>query len=136
VAVSATFVALACCGWYAAALPPFGVASSAVTFFVAAVVLATGAALARVRPHGPATAVRVRDSSLLRLGASAWLIAVGLALAVELWEFAHSPRNLYPTLSSLANDVVGPGHRVARATAFACWGVCGLMIMSRPRPGV
>jgi len=66
-------------------------------------------------------------------GTVAWASAMLLFLAVELWEFAHHPRSLYPTLSSMANDLLGPGHRVARAVAFVCWGACGFLIASRPR---
>jgi len=61
------------------------------------------------------------------------VLATGLALAVELWELFHSPRNLYPTLSSLANEVIGPGHRIGRALAFVCWGAVGLAMAASPR---
>jgi hypothetical protein len=63
----------------------------------------------------------------------AWMLAGGLVLAVELWELFHSPRASYPTLSSLANEVIGPGHQAARAVAFVCWALCGLIVSSRPR---
>jgi hypothetical protein len=86
-------------------------------------------------PDGAAARFAVEttgDTSLRLRGAMAWLLAALLAVAVELWELFHSPRSAYPTLSSLANDVLGPGHRVARAAAFLCWGVCGLVVASRP----
>jgi hypothetical protein len=74
----------------------------------------------------------IGDTSLRLRGTITWLLAVLLALAVELWELFHAPRSSYPTLSSLANEVLGPGHRIARAAAFMCWGACGLIVASRP----
>ncbi len=156
---SALVVALAVCGWFVAAMPPFGVESSAATFSVAAATLAASAVLThRSRPafdlrvrepnlgqplvpaldSAPARAPAyvpgetIGDTSLRLRGMIAWLLAVLLALAVELWELFHAPRSSYPTLSSLANEVLGPGHRIARAVAFVCWGACGLIVASRP----
>jgi hypothetical protein len=173
--MGALFALLAVCGWYVAAMPPFGIESSAFTFAVAAAMLATGIVLAnrngpspelplpgqnlgrtvRAGPSSAATPNRVttpeadqprgsvvdrassvgpvRDTALRSWGALAWLLATLLVVAVELWELFHSPRSLYPTLSSLANAVIGPGHRVGRAAAFVCWGACGLIVVSRPR---
>ncbi len=154
---SALVVALAVCGWFVAAMPPFGVESSAATFCVAAAMLAASAVVthrsspafdlrvreskagqpfvpaldrAPARAHAPGETIG--DTSLRLQGMIAWLLAVLLALAVELWELFHAPRSSYPTLSSLANEVLGPGHRVARAAAFMCWGACGLIVASRP----
>lgn len=146
-------VALAVCGWFEAAMAPFGVESSAVTFSAAAVVLASATALVRrkdaasldaQRPSGEArrrmfardnaTAVGARaDVSLRRQGLLAWSSAGLLALAVEMWELAQKPRHLHPTLSSLANEVLGPGHRVVRALAFALWGAAGFALASPPK---
>jgi len=153
VVAGAVVVALAACGWFAAALPPFGVEANAVTFSVAAAMLAMGAALPRrpasdlrgrwpnpdqppvpvaARALARAPADAARDSSLRVWGLIAWLLAALFAGAVELWELFHAPRSAYPTLSSLANEVLGPGHRVARAVAFMCWGACGLFVARRP----
>jgi len=137
VAAGIVLGALAVCGWFEAALAPFGAASSVVTFSVAAVLIALGAAgnisTGLVTPPDGESLVAVGDTSLRRSGTVAWLLAGGLVLAVELWELFHSPRRLYPTLSSLANEVVGPGHRVGRAVAFVLWGACGLLITGRAR---
>ena len=76
------------------------------------------------------------DASLRLYGILAWSLAMALAVAVEMWELLHSPRSRYPTLSSLANDVIGPGHRPGRAIAFFCWAAVGLILTSRPRPKV
>jgi hypothetical protein len=141
-------------------MPPFGVESSAVTFSVATAMLVTSAVLthrgnpaldlsvrepnpcppfvqasdsAPVRAPVSAPAEAIRDVSLRLPGMISWLLAVLLVVAVELWELLHSPRSAYPTLSSLANEVLGPGHRAARAVAFLCWGACGLIVASRPR---
>ena len=126
---------LALCGWFEAALPPFHAGSSVLLFSVAAVVLATGAVAARsARGREPASVADGSTAGDLSVpGTIAWLSAGLFALAVELWEFAHSPRRSFPTLSSLANDVVGPGHRIARTAAFVCWGAAGLVVASRAR---
>jgi len=124
-------------------MQPFTVESATVTFSVAAVVLVAGALFGHVThpardtipPGAPATyggAPHSRGASLRVIGWLAWFLAITLAVGVELWEFAHGPRRLYPTLSSLVNDVLGPGHRLVRAAAFACWGTCGFVIASRP----
>ncbi len=131
-------------------MPPFTVESAAVTFSVAAVVLVAGVlfrhpslpGLEQVAPL-PQVAPVVHDghaphpgeAPLRALGSLAWLFAILFAVGVELWELAHGPRRLYPTLSSLLNDVLGPGHRLVRAAAFVCWGACGLVIASRPGMG-
>ena len=128
--------ALALCGWYEAAMAPFRVASSATTFSTGAAVLALGAVRnRRTRPAGYREEVTTKatHTALAHRGAVAWMLAGGLALAVELWELFHSPRSLYPTLSSLANEVVGPGHRLGRTTAFVLWGALGIVIMARTR---
>ena len=134
-AAGVVLVALAACGWFAAAMPPFGIESSAVTFSVAAAMLAASAVLAQ--KYSPALDLpgraSLRDASLRLRGAVAWSLAALVALAVELWELFHTPRSLHPTLSSLANEVLGPGHRVVRTAAFVCWGACGLVVSSRSR---
>ena len=134
-AIGVGLALLALCGWFEAALPPFHAGSSVLLFSVAAAVLATGAVAARsARGRAPASGAggsTARDLSVP--GTIAWLSAGLFALAVELWEFAHSPRPSFPTLSSLANDVVGPGHRIARTAAFVCWGAAGLVVASRAR---
>jgi hypothetical protein len=134
----AGLAALAVCGWYEAAMRPFGLGSSVVTFAAAGAVLGLGTAIDRRRSRlpargGPRPTRLVGEGSLALRGLVAWGLAAGLVLAVELWELFHTPRALYPTLSSLANDVVGPGHRFARTAAFICWGACGVLVASRPR---
>lgn len=127
---------LAACGWFEAAMRPFGLGSSLLTFSVAAGVLGASAVSALLSTSAPLSrAVISVDPAgrFRRLGVSAWVTAAGIVLGVELWQLFHRPRSLYPTLSSLANEVIGPGHRVARALAFVCWGACGLVISSRPR---
>ena len=149
----ALFISLAACGWFVAGMAPFGVESSAFTFSVAAAMLAVSAVAGHA--HSQAFDLRVRgpnlgrrrdgasvppsadasaDTSLVERGVVAWLLAVLLFVAVELWELFHVPRSTYPTLSSLVNEVLGPGHRVARAAAFVCWAACGLIVSSRPFP--
>ena len=137
--------ALAVCGWFIAAVPPFGVEANVVTFSAAAAILAVSAALARWRrppPPGregevnqgrPGRPTAASDTSGRLPGLVAWALAALLIVAVELWELFHAPRSAYPTLSSLANEVLGPGHRVARAAAFVCWGACGMVVGRRPR---
>lgn len=159
--MAAGLVLLAICGWFEAALAPFGIGSSAVTFSAAAAVLAASAICgrrSRPAPEAPPQEAglpapgtlatdrsthpdervprapgRAEGPSLGWRGGLAWLLAALLALAVELWELFHSPRHLYPTLSSLANEVVGPGHRLARAAAFLCWGALGFILATGSR---
>jgi hypothetical protein len=134
-------------------MAPFGAGSSAVTFSAAAVVLASAVAFAHLKGAAapsaqprPSEANRRRsarpnsevagakeEACFRRRGRLAWLSAGLIALAVELWELAQRPRHLHPTLSSLANEVLGPGHRVVRAMAFVCWGTAGLVLASPPK---
>jgi hypothetical protein len=129
--------AVCICGWLEAAARPFGVESSAITFSVGAAIVMLSAILSHRR--GPAKRLTTHSvsiaeaTSFARWGILSWLLAGGLALTVELWELFHSPRARYPTLSSLANEVIGPGHRIARAVAFVCWALCGLIFASRSR---
>lgn len=136
--ITLVIVALVACGWVEAAMAPFGFESSAVTLSVAAVTIATGALSGRrnraLERGEEETRRQLADASLRLSGILAWMLAAGLGVAVELWELFNSPRSRYPTLSSLANEVVGPGHRIGRAIAFVCWGVVGLILASRPRP--
>ena len=136
--IALVIVALVACGWVEAAMAPFGFESSAVTFSVAAVTIATGALSGRrnraLEPIEEGTRRHLADASLRLSGILAWMLAAGLVLAVELWELFNSPRNRYPTLSSLANEMIGPGHRIGRAIAFVCWALVGLILASRPRP--
>jgi len=81
-------------------------------------------------PAGPDSGA-VSGVSLRLRGVIAWALAALVVVVVELWELFHAPRSAYPTLSSLMNEVIGPGHRVARAAAFLCWGACGLVVASR-----
>ena len=133
-------------------MAPFGIESSAVTFSVAAAMLGLGAVLARcdnpaldLGEPGPARS-RALDLAVTRpatsalgdatwrlRGVIAWQLAAAFLAAVELWELFHGPRSTYPTLSSLANEVLGPGHRVARAAAFVCWAGCGLIVVRPSR---
>ncbi|MGO9963780.1 MAG: hypothetical protein ACLPUG_10185 [Acidimicrobiales bacterium] len=140
----AIVLVIAVCGWFAAGVPPFGVEANVVTFSAAAAILGASAALARLRRPAPAwresglnlgqpgPTAATGDTSWRLAGLVAWLLAALFVVAVELWELFHAPRSAYPTLSSLANEVLGPGHRVARAAAFLCWGLCGLVVGRRP----
>lgn len=116
---------------------PFELESTAVTFSAAAVIVLLGALSWRdgelLAARGEPEAQLGRGTGLRRWGNLAWALAIALALAVELWELFHLPRSSYPTLSSLANEVIGPGHRVGRALAFVCWALGGLVLASRPR---
>jgi hypothetical protein len=131
-------VVLGLCGYLEAPLRPFGLASSLFTFSVAAGVLLVGAICSTQWPSAPdpvrpSMPPESRGHSLRLIGATAWSLAGSLVVAVELWELFHSPRRSYPTLSSLANELIGPGHRAARSVAFVCWALCGLALSARPR---
>ncbi|MGD0439466.1 MAG: hypothetical protein ABSB52_02455 [Acidimicrobiales bacterium] len=137
-------VALVVCGWFAAGLTPLRAEANAVTFSAAAAILALSAVGGHLSGReqqmrdrepklaGPRHSLGARDTSWRPGGFIAWSGAALLVVAVELWELFHSPRSAYPTLSSLANEVIGPGHRPARAAAFVCWGALGFLVAARP----
>lgn len=129
-------VVLGFCGYLEASLRPFGLASSLFTFCVAAGILLLGAIYSTLVPGVPRAippSTQPPERSLRSIGLAAWALAGSLVTAVELWELFHAPRSSYPTLSSLANELIGPGHRAARSVAFACWAICGLALSARPR---
>ena len=129
--------AIATCAWFEAGMRPFTLRATTFTFSAAAAIVALGAFSSRgggLRSGGIETrSARTGATGLGRWGSSAWVLAVAFAVAVELWELFHLPRSSYPTLSSIANAVIGPGHRVGRALAFVCWALCGLVLSARPR---
>jgi len=139
---------LAGCGWWIGSMAPFHFGSSFATLAVGGCLLVAGAATSHsVAGSRYALGGDMQPASSVGLGATrgpalpsrrswgfaSWSMAGGFALFVELWELFHSPRSLYPTLSSLANEVIGPGHRLARTVAFVCWGVGCLAVASLGR---
>lgn len=101
--------------WWAVSLPPFSASATA------AVLLAGLAAAARGAARRPPEHRRSRRGEgtvpTARLGA--WCV---LAVATAVWQLAayvQAPRADHPTLSSLANALLGT-HPV-RAAAFALW---------------
>lgn len=75
------------------------------------------------------TPVRRRGHPLWAPALVVWLVLVGLAVAVQLLNYVEGPRELYPTLSSLASRVFGI--RPARAAGFALWLWFGWYLLDR-----
>jgi hypothetical protein len=104
--------------WWVVSLPPFSGSATA------AVVL-TGAAAAvwgwRRRPRRPASAPSVT-------AIVAWAVLAGAAGAWQLAAYLQHPRPDHPTLSSLANTLLGS--QPARAAAFVLW-VAGAVGLAR-----
>lgn len=135
-AAAVVLVALAACGWIEAGLAPFRAGSTALTLGAAAVLVALGMLAdrsARAPRAAPAVPGSATGRGLSRAGLAAWAVSLCYAVVVELWEYFRSPRSLHPTLSSLANEVIGPGHRPARACAFVAWGLGCVGLARRPR---
>lgn len=80
--------------WWAAARPPFSLSAHLAVFAAAAVVLVAGSRLER-RKRRPAAA----------FGMVPWALLVAAVVGFELWNFFHHPREEYPTMSSLMNEV-------------------------------
>lgn len=135
--LGALLVALAGCGWIEAGLAPFRAPSTALTLAAGAGLVAFGLLADRMGAPAPEPVPErtgpVAGNALAGIGVAAWTAAVSYAVAVELWEYLQSPRRLHPTLSSLANVVLGPGHRPLRAAAFVAWGIGCVVLARRPR---
>ncbi len=63
------------------------------------------------------------------LGLAVWLLLIGVAVAVQLFNYSDWPRTVYPTLSSLANQVfwLYP----VRLAAFVLWLRLGWYVINR-----
>lgn len=123
-------LAAAFAGW-ASGTAPFGVA--AYTAVSVPALLLVGALVGeRLMPaRGPwqVRPVPVEHPSEGRSSA-VWIGLVALALAVELASYFHpGPRSLYPTFSSIADDVLA--HRPLEAAAFLGWLVGGWYLVTR-----
>ena len=122
--------------WVEAGLAPFTWPATATTAATALVVVAAATWRRRVqggaRPGGGGTERRERPSGALRAaGALAWAGAAAALVAWELAEYFRLPRSAHPTLSSLAQPYIGPGHHAARAAAFAVWAAAGWFLARR-----
>jgi hypothetical protein len=81
------------------------------------------------RGRSAGTPVRRRELPLWGPALVVWLVLVLLAVAVQLFNYFEWPRELYPTLSSLASRVFGV--RVVRAAGFALWLWFGWYLVDR-----
>ena len=116
-------VAIGLYSWVAAGLRPFTLAEEVMVAIAAIIVLA-----AAWRPSRNAAANGVRSS---RGSAALWISLVVVAFAWELRAFFSSPRADHPTLSTIADNVMGvhPG----RAFVFVLWLALGWLLVTTPR---
>lgn len=117
-------------GAVAASLDPFTRPSEVAigAGIVAVTVVAVGAGWHRVREIGPVP--RIHGSAWGR-GLAIWavlIVAIGL---FQMAQFQSNPRDVYPTLSSLAS--IAFGSWPVRAAAIAGWLALGLYIVG-PKP--
>jgi hypothetical protein len=108
-------------------VPPFTAQQYVVTGIPCAVIVAAAVRRGWLRP-GPVHPSPARvpgPAPVLAL----WVALLGLALAVQLFHFFDAPRDVYPTLSSLASLVfdIYP----VRVVAFAAWLGLGWYLLER-----
>ncbi len=115
-------MAIAGYAWWATSLRPFTSGALVATLAGGLVAVAAGSAL-RPAPHSAPT-VSDRDR-----GRTGWLVVLVAVAGWELAAFLQHPRAEHPTLSSLANELLG-NHPV-RALAMVVWLVVGLRIARR-----
>ena len=116
-------VAIGVYSWVAAGLRPFTLAEEVMVAIPAILVLA-----AAWRPSRTADVHGVRSSCG---SAALWIGLVVVAFAYELFAFFSSPRADHPTLSVIADNVMGahPG----RALVFVLWLALGWALVTTPR---
>jgi hypothetical protein len=113
--------------WLAAGLRPFTAPIDAAVALPSALV----AALAwRSSVSGPSVAVGQVAPTWRQ--AAPWAALVGLLAALELAAYLSSPRRDHPTLSSVADTVMGT--HLGRAALFAGWLGLGWVMFSRRAP--
>jgi hypothetical protein len=74
------------------------------------------ALIARRAPPANATS----EAAPRRAGWIVWATAIGAALTWQFWNYFHSPRSDYPTISHLLDGLVHPAG-VGRGVGFAIW---------------
>lgn len=129
-APAALLVAAACAAW-ASGTAPFTVRADVAVSVPSA--LFAGALLAqRLAPAGRLWRARSLpvEPAVDRRSAAPWVVLIAVVLAVELASYFHpGPRSLYPTFSSLANDVLR--HRPVKAAVFFGWLAGGWYLVTR-----
>lgn len=114
---------LAAYAWFAAGLAPFTAPA------LAAVVGGGLAAMVYGMRRLPPRAGRPGPGTGTAAGLVAWVVLVVALAAWEVAAWAQHPRVDHPTLSSLANDALGP--RPVRAAALAGWLVASARLARR-----
>jgi hypothetical protein len=117
-------VAIGVYSWVAAGFRPFTLAEEVMVAIPAIVVL-----VAAWRPRPSVVEHPVMRSS--RGSAALWLGLVVVAFAWELFAYFSSPREDHPTLSVIADEVMGV--RLGRAVVFLMWIALGCALVMRPR---
>jgi hypothetical protein len=108
--------------WWATSFRPFTSATLTATFLGGLGALAVGSVLEPVPLGRPGVPERNR-------GRAAWLVLFLAAAGWELAAFLQHPRSEHPTLSFLANQVLGD-HPI-RTLAMAVWLAIGVRIARR-----
>ena len=120
---AAAVAAVVLYAWWASALRPFSWAA------LVAVVGAGVAAVALGARRRDAPGSATPPPSLGVAGALGWVALWGALAAWELAAYVQHPRGDHPTLSSLADDVLGS--HPARALAFLAWLALGAALARR-----
>lgn len=107
-------------------VPPFTAQQYVVTGIPCAIVVAIAVRRGWLRPGWKAPSAAVPGPMWVML---LWTTLVGLAVAVQLFNYFDWPRDLYPTLSSLAGKVFGV--YPIRVAAFALWLRLGWYLLDR-----
>jgi hypothetical protein len=114
-------------GAAATSFAPFTTPQAAATGVAMAVVVALALARGWHRPGPPDDGPRLGRRAWP--GLVVWAGLLGVATAVQLYHFEHWPRDVYPTLSSLAGQVFD-AHPV-RAAAYTLWLWLGWYVLDR-----
>lgn len=65
-----------------------------------------------------------------RAGWIVWVIAIGAAVAWQLWNYLNSPRSDHPTISHLLDGLIHPAG-IGRGVGFAIWLAVGWYVVTR-----
>lgn len=111
---------------FAMLFPPFTLQQYVVTGIPCVVVVGLAVRRGWLRPGWVAPPARVPGPTSI---AVLWVVLLGLVTAVQLFHFFDWPRDVYPTLSSLASRVfdIYP----VRVAAFAAWAWFGWYLVDR-----
>jgi hypothetical protein len=118
-------IAVGLYAWWVSGLAHFTLASTVAVLVPGVLVLVLGSRR-RLGAAGPGPRAA---APLPRPGLVVWGVLVGAVLAVELVAYRSSPREMHPTLSSMADAALQP--RPVAALAFLAWMALGWALARR-----